>query len=253
VTSRPLKKIRADLLLVERGIAESREKAKVLILAGKVFYSLDGKNFHRVLKPSQTLPPSAEFKVEEDLPYVSRGGLKLEQGLNFFDVDPSGLVCLDVGASTGGFTDCLLQRGAKRVYAVDVGEGLLHPKLREDPRVVVLEGINARYLTPSHFPEKMDLITVDVSFISLKKVLPALKELLKDNGLIIALIKPQFELSPKEVKKGIVRDPKLHLKVVNEIWEFAKDLGFEPLGVVESPILGAKGNKEFLICLRLKT
>ena len=253
MTSRPLKKTRADLLLVERGIAESREKAKVLILAGKVFYSLDGKNFHRVLKASQTLPPSAEFKVEEDLPYVSRGGLKLEQALNFFEVDPSGLVCLDVGASTGGFTDCLLQRGAKRVYAVDVGKGLLHPKLREDPRVVVLEGINARYLTPSHFPEKMDLITVDVSFISLKKVLPALKELLKDNGLIIALIKPQFELSPKEVKKGIVRDPKLHLKVVNEIWEFAKDLGFEPLGVVESPILGAKGNKEFLICLRLKT
>jgi 23S rRNA (cytidine1920-2'-O)/16S rRNA (cytidine1409-2'-O)-methyltransferase len=179
VTSRPLKKTRADLLLVERGIAESREKAKVLILAGKVFYSLDGKNFHRLLKPSQTIPPSAEFKVEEDLPYVSRGGLKLEQALNFFEVDPSGLVCLDVGASTGGFTDCLLQRGAKRVYAVDVGKGLLHPKLREDPRVVVLEGINARYLTPSHFPEKMDLITVDVSFISLKKVLPALKELLK--------------------------------------------------------------------------
>jgi len=253
VTSRPLKKTRADLLLVERGLAESREKAKVLILAGKVFYSLDGKNFHRVSKPSQTLPPSAEFKVEEDLPYVSRGGLKLEQALNFFEVDPSGLVCLDVGASTGGFTDCLLQRGAKRVYAVDVGKGLLHPKLREDPRVVVLEGINARYLTPSYFPEKMDLITVDVSFISLKKVLPALKELLKDNGLIIALIKPQFELSPKEVKKGIVRDPKLHFKVVNEIWEFAKNLGFEPLGVVESPILGAKGNKEFLICLRLKT
>jgi len=253
VTSRPLKKTRADLLLVERGLAESREKAKVLILAGKVFYSLDGKNFHRVSKPSQTLPPSAEFKVEEDLPYVSRGGLKLEQALNFFEVDPSGLVCLDVGASTGGFTDCLLQRGAKRVYAVDVGKGLLHPKLREDPRVVVLEGINARYLTPSYFPEKMDLITVDVSFISLKKVLPALKELLKDNGLIIALIKPQFELSPKEVKKGIVRDPKLHFKVVNEIWEFAKNLGFEPIGVVESPILGAKGNKEFLICLRLKT
>jgi 23S rRNA (cytidine1920-2'-O)/16S rRNA (cytidine1409-2'-O)-methyltransferase len=253
VTSRLLKKTRADLLLVERGIAESREKAKVLILAGKVFYSLDGKNFHRVSKPSQTLSPSAEFKVEEDLPYVSRGGLKLEQALNFFEVDPSGLICLDVGASTGGFTDCLLQRGAKRVYAVDVGKGLLHPKLREDPRVVVLEGINARYLTPSYFPEKMDLITVDVSFISLKKVLPALKELLKDNGLIIALIKPQYELSPKEVKKGIVRDPKLHLKVVNEIWEFAKDLGFEPLGVVESPILGAKGNKEFLICLRLKT
>jgi len=250
---RTFKKTRADLLLVERGLAESREKAKVLILAGKVLYTLDGKNFHRLLKPSQTLPPTAELKVEEDLPYVSRGGLKLEQALNLFDVDPSGLVCLDVGASTGGFTDCLLQRGAKRVYAVDVGKGLLHPKLREDQRVVVLEGINARYLTPSYFPEKMDLITVDVSFISLKKVLPALKDLLKDNGLTIALIKPQFELSPREVKKGVVRDPKLHFKVVNEIWEFAKNLGFEPLGVVESPILGAKGNKEFLICLKLKT
>ncbi len=253
MTLRTFKKTRADLLLVERGLAESREKAKVLILAGKVLYTLDGKNFHRLLKPSQTLPPTAELKVEEDLPYVSRGGLKLEQALNLFDVDPSGLVCLDVGASTGGFTDCLLQRGAKRVYAVDVGKGLLHPKLREDQRVVVLEGINARYLTPSYFPEKMDLITVDVSFISLKKVLPALKDLLKDNGLIIALIKPQFELSPREVKKGVVRDPKLHFKVVNEIWEFAKNLGFEPLGVVESPILGAKGNKEFLICLKLKT
>lgn len=253
MTLRPFKKTRADLLLVERGLAESREKAKVLILAGKVLYTLDGKNFHRLLKPSQTLPPTAELKVEEDLPYVSRGGLKLEQALNLFDVDPSGLVCLDVGASTGGFTDCLLQRGAKRVYAVDVGKGLLHPKLREDQRVVVLEGINARYLTPSYFPEKMDLITVDVSFISLKKVLPALKDLLKDNGLIIALIKPQFELSPREVKKGVVRDPKLHFKVVNEIWEFAKNLGFEPLGVVESPILGAKGNKEFLICFKLKT
>lgn len=253
MTLRPFKKTRADLLLVERGLAESREKAKVLILAGKVLYTFDGKNFHRLLKPSQTLPPTAELKVEEDLPYVSRGGLKLEQALNLFDVDPSGLVCLDVGASTGGFTDCLLQRGAKRVYAVDVGKGLLHPKLREDQRVVVLEGINARYLTPSYFPEKMDLITVDVSFISLKKVLPALKDLLKDNGLIIALIKPQFELSPREVKKGVVRDPKLHFKVVNEIWEFAKNLGFEPLGVVESPILGAKGNKEFLICFKLKT
>ena len=253
MTLRTFKKTRADLLLVERGLAESREKAKVLILAGKVLYTLDGKNFHRLLKPSQTLPPTAELKVEEDLPYVSRGGLKLEQALNLFDVDPSGLVCLDVGASTGGFTDCLLQRGAKRVYAVDVGKGLLHPKLREDQRVVVLEGINARYLTPSYFPEKMDLITVDVSFISLKKVLPALKDLLKDNGLTIALIKPQFELSPREVKKGVVRDPKLHFKVVNEIWEFAKNLGFEPLGVVESPILGAKGNKEFLICLKLKT
>ena len=253
MTLRPFKKTRADLLLVERGLAESREKAKVLILAGKVLYTLDGKNFHRLLKPSQTLPPTAELKVEENLPYVSRGGLKLEQALNLFDVDPSGLVCLDVGASTGGFTDCLLQRGAKRVYAVDVGKGLLHPKLREDQRVVVLEGINARYLTPSYFPEKMDLITVDVSFISLKKVLPALKDLLKDNGLIIALIKPQFELSPREVKKRVVRDPKLHFKVVNEFWEFAKNLGFEPLGVVESPILGAKGNKEFLICLKLKT
>lgn len=252
-TSKHPKKSRADLVLFERGLVESREKGKALILAGKVFFSLDGKSFHRVLKPSQVLPPSAELKIEEEIPYVSRGGFKLEQALNYFEINPSGLICLDVGASTGGFTDCLLQRGAKKVYAVDVGKGLLHPKLRSDPRVIVLEGINARYLSPSQFPEKMDLITVDVSFISLKKILPALKNLLKNEGLIIALIKPQFELSPREVKKGIVRDPKLHFKVVNEIWDFAKELGFEPLGVVESPILGAKGNKEFLICLRIKS
>ncbi len=246
------KKERADKLLVSLGLAESREKAQALILAGQVYYSLDGQTYFLVEKPSQTFPPIVNFKIKAPLPYVSRGGLKLEKALEMFAINPKGLVCLDVGASTGGFTDCLLQHGALRVYAVDVGKGQLHARLRSDPRVILYEGINARYLHPQMFPEKMDLITVDVSFISLKKVLPALKDLLSKEGHLIALIKPQFELSPQEVKKGVVRDAKLHLKAVNTIWEFAEEINFRPLGVAESPILGAKGNREFFICLKLK-
>ena len=245
-------KDRADKLLLEKGLVENREKAQALILAGKVFYSLDGLTFNPVKKPGELFPMETIFKIEEPHPYVSRGGIKLEGALKVFEINPKDWVCLDVGVSTGGFTHCLLTFGAKKVYAIDVGKGQLHPKLREDPRVIYFEGVNARYVTPSFFPEKFELITVDVSFISLKKTLPPLIPLLREKGLILALIKPQFELSPKEVKKGIVRDPKLHFKVVQEIWKFAEDLGLKPLGVAESPILGVKGNKEFFICL-LKT
>lgn len=243
-------KIRADKLLLERGLVESRQKAQALILSGKVFYSLDGEKFTLVKKTGDLLPITCLFKIEEEIPYVSRGGLKLEGALQLFGIEPEGFLCLDVGSSTGGFTHCLLLKGAKKVYAVDVGKGQLHYKLREDPRVILMEKMNARYLTPEMFPEKFDLITVDLSFISLKKVLPVLIPLLKEGGLLLALIKPQFELSQREVKKGVVRDPKLHFKVVQDMWEFALSLNLKPLGVVESPILGAKGNKEFFICLK---
>lgn len=244
------KKFRADKLLVEKGLVESREKAQVLILGGKVFYSSNGKAYQRVEKPSDLLPQEIFLKIEEEIPYVSRGGLKLEGALKVFEINPKDFICLDVGASTGGFTHCLLIFGAKKVYAIDVGKGQLHYKLRDDPRVIYYEGINARYLTEDFFPEKFDLITVDVSFISLKKILPVLIPLLKGDGLILALIKPQFELSPKEVKKGVVKDSKLHFRVVQDLWQFAEDIGLKPLGVAESPILGAKGNKEFFICLK---
>lgn len=244
------KKIRADKLLVERGLCESREKAQALILAGKVSYTLDEKTFIKIKKPSETIPIEAKLYVEEDLPYVSRGGLKLEGALKVFEIDPKGMVCLDIGASTGGFTHCLLLKGAKKVYALDVGKGQLHYKLRNDPRVIVMEEINARYLTKEMFPESFDLITIDVSFISLKKILPVIPPLLKEEGLVLALIKPQFEVGPREVKKGVVKDTRLHFRVVQEIWAFAEELGFKPLGVAESPILGAKGNKEFFICLK---
>ncbi|MEZ0344132.1 MAG: TlyA family RNA methyltransferase [Caldimicrobium sp.] len=246
------KKIRADKLLVERGLCESREKAQALILAGKVFFSLDAQNFILVKKPGENLPESAVLHIEEDFPYVSRGGLKLEKALEVFEIDPKGMICLDIGASTGGFTHCLILKGAKKVYALDVGKGQLHQKLREDPRVVVMEEINARYLNPEMFPEKFDLITVDVSFISLKKILPVLPPLLKEEGKVLALIKPQFEVGPREVKKGVVRDSKLHFGVIQDLWEFSETLNFKPLGVCESPILGAKGNKEFFICLEKK-
>ncbi|MFN3505274.1 MAG: TlyA family RNA methyltransferase [Caldimicrobium sp.] len=247
------KKLRADKLLVEKGLVESRERAQALILGGKVFYSSDGKNYQIVKKPGELLPKEIFFKIEEDIPYVSRGGVKLEGALKVFQINPKDWICLDVGASTGGFTHCLLLFGAKKVYALDVGKGQLHYKLRNDPRVIFYEGINARYLKQDFFPEKFDLITVDVSFISLKKILPVLVPFLKEKGLILALIKPQFELSPREVKKGVVKDPKLHFKVVQDLWKFAEDLGMRPLGVAESSILGAKGNKEFFICLKKGT
>jgi len=245
-------KLRIDKLLVKKGLCESREKAQALILAGKVSIKTPSGEFKKVFKPGTQVEENVELKIEEDIPYVSRGGLKLEGALKVFAIDPSGKVCLDIGASTGGFTHCLLLHGAKKVYALDVGKGQLHYKLRQDPRVINMEKINARYLKPEMFEELFDLITIDVSFISLTKILPPLKPLLKKEGKILALIKPQFELSPAEVKKGIVKDSLLHKKAVDKIWDFSVKLNYRPLGVAESPIQGAKGNKEFFILLEVK-
>lgn len=240
-------KERADKVLVERGLAESRTRAQALILAGQVLV-----REQRVDKPGQLIDPDAEIRIKgETLRYASRGGLKLEAGLREFNIDPAGKNCIDVGASTGGFTDCLLQHGAARVWAVDVGHNQLVWRLRQDPRVVVLEGQNARDLDPEQFPARFDLATVDVVFISLTKVLPALAACLKESADCVALIKPQFEVGKGEVGKGgIVTDPDKHRRVLNEIAEFSPRIGLLTVRIVESPILGAEGNREFLMHLR---
>ncbi len=243
-----VKKERLDKLLVDRGLAETREKARALIMAGQVYV-----NGQRVEKAGTKVREGAKIELRgEGLPFVSRGGLKLAHALKEFGIKVEGLTCADIGASTGGFTDCLLQAGAKRVYAIDVGKGQLHYKLRRDPRVVLMEGVNARYLRPEDLPEPVDLVTIDVSFISLTKILPAALNILKPDGEIVALIKPQFEVGPKKVGKGgVVRDPKLHQEVLAKISTFAREeLGLKVLGVTESPILGPAGNKEFLIWLK---
>jgi 23S rRNA (cytidine1920-2'-O)/16S rRNA (cytidine1409-2'-O)-methyltransferase len=239
---------RIDRLLVRRGLAETRERAQALVLAGQVF--VDG---HRVDKPGKFVAEEARIEIHgPSLRYVSRGGLKLEAALRTFDIAVVGLVCLDIGASTGGFTDCLLQHGARLVYAVDVGHGQLDWRLRQDPRVIVREGVNARYLKPEDFPTRFDLITIDVSFISLTKILPAAAPLLRPSGVILALIKPQFEVGRGEVGRGgIVRDPEKHRRAVEKIRAFAEgELSLVCTGIMESPILGSEGNKEFFICLR---
>jgi len=242
-------KFRIDKLLVERGFCESREKAQALILAGKVWISKNGKNFEKIEKSGLLVSKDIFIKIEESFPYVSRGGLKLEHALKVFQINVKNFICLDIGASTGGFTHCLLLHGAKKVYAVDVGKGQLHYSLRNNPKVIVMEKTNARYLSPHMFPDFFDLITVDVSFISLKKILPVLPPLLNPKGKILALIKPQFEVGPKFLKKGVVKNSWLHKKVVDEIWNFSEKINLKPLGVIESPILGPKGNKEFFILL----
>ena len=240
-------KERLDKLVLERGLAPSRERAKALIMAGQVVV-----DDHLADKAGLMVALSAEIRLKgEPLPYVSRGGLKLEKGLDSFGIDVQGLSALDVGASTGGFTDCLLQRGASRVIAVDVGYGQLAWKLREDPRVLSLEKTNIRHLEPETLPELPDLAVIDASFISLDKVLPPTLRLIKDGGTIVALIKPQFEVGRGQVGKGgVVRDEKKHLEVVESITALAQGLGLTVLGVCESPILGPKGNKEFLIHLK---
>jgi 23S rRNA (cytidine1920-2'-O)/16S rRNA (cytidine1409-2'-O)-methyltransferase len=237
-------KVRADLLLVERGLAESRAKAQALILAGSVV-----AGDHRVEKPGQLLDPACELRVKEQLKYVSRGGLKLEKALDHFGLDPQRRVCVDLGASTGGFTDVLLQRGAARVHAVDVGYGQLHPRLRGDPRVVVHERVNARELA---LPEPCDAAVADLSFISLKLVLPALAAALAPHGAwVCVLVKPQFEAGRAEVGKGgVVRDAAVHVRVVAEVGHKLQELGFEVLGSVESPIRGPAGNREYLVAAR---
>ncbi len=238
---------RLDKLLVDRGIVQSRERARAMIMAGKV--AVDGKT---VDKPGTQIDEEARLEVQRgDSSYVSRGGEKLEGALKVFAVDPKGMVAMDVGASTGGFTDCILQKGAEKVYAVDVGYGQLAWKLRRDPRVVNLERRNIRYLPREEVKEALDLIVIDTSFISVEKFLPHLLGFLKKGGAIISLIKPQFEVGKGEVGKGgVVRDRALHEKVIERISDFSRRLGLKVLGVTESPLLGPKGNKEFFIYLK---
>ena len=239
-------KERLDKSLVDRGLVQSRERARALILAGEVL--VNGKVAG---KAGEMVDPSSDIALKgKDIPYVSRGGLKLEKALDEFDIDVSGKVAMDVGASTGGFTDCLLQRGAGKVYAVDVGYGQLDSKLRNDPRVVNIERQNIRYLQKEAIPEAMDVATIDASFISLDKVIPKVLEFLKDEGELIALIKPQFEVGKGEVGKGgVVRDEAKQAAAVEKIRRFCEEIGVTVKGIVESPIRGPKGNKEFLIYL----
>lgn len=240
-----MKRERIDKLLVELGFSESRTKAQALVMAGVVLV-----NEKRIEKPSQEFLPTDKIRIKgksDEIKYVGRGGLKLEKALQKFHIQPSKYVCLDIGASTGGFTDCLLQNGAKRVITVDVGTNQLVWKLRNDERVEVRENINARYLKPEDFSEKFDLIVMDVSFISVTKILPALIKLLAENAKIIVLIKPQFEVGKGEVGKGgIVRDTEKHLEVIKKINDFAQEIGLIVLDLIDSPIAGADGNKEFL-------
>lgn len=240
---------RADLLLVERGLVESRAKAQALILAGLVL-----SDTKRVDKAGDLLPADAPLTLKgQDHPWVSRGGLKLVEGLDRFGIDPAGLVCLDIGASTGGFTDVLLARGAAKVYAVDVGHGQLAWKLRQDGRVVVLERTNARHLTAEQVPEPVGLVVCDASFIGLSTVLPAPLALARPGARLVALIKPQFEVGKGRVGKGgVVRDPELHREVCDAVSSWLSGLpGWWVLGIAPSPILGPEGNREFLIAARL--
>ena len=234
--------------MVERGLAPSREKAQALIMAGQVVVG-----DHAAEKAGQQVLPDVEIRIKgEVLPYVSRGGLKLAKGLDAFAINPAGRIAIDVGASTGGFTDCLLQRGAEKVYAVDVGYGQLAWKLREDPRVVVLEKTNIRHLQPDQLAPLPDLAVIDASFISLNLVLPPTLSLLTRPAEVVALVKPQFEVGKGAVGKGgIVRDPKLHDEVLANMEQLARGLGAELLGICDSPITGADGNREFLMGLRI--
>ena len=235
------------MLLVERGLCASRERARALILAGKV---LSGSQ--RIDKAGALLARDAELRVQgEDHPYVSRGGVKLAGALDEFGLDPAGLVVADIGASTGGFTDCLLQRGAARVYAIDVGRGQLHDKLRRDERVVVMERINARHLGAGGFPEPMDLVVIDASFIGLDKLLPPVPTLLKQGGTALALVKPQFEVGKQRVGKGgVVRDQQARADAIAGVRRTAETLGFAVLGQADSVLAGPAGNRECFLWLR---
>ena len=236
-------KKRLDVLLTERGLQESRQRAQAVIMSGEVFV-----NGQRVDKPGTAVAEDAQIEIRgSTLAYVSRGGLKLEKAMATFPIDLHGAVCADIGASTGGFTDCMLQNGAEKVYAVDVGYGQLAWKLRSDPRVVCLERTNARYLTHEQVPDELDFASVDVSFISLKLILPPLNGLLKDGGHAACLVKPQFEAGREKVgKKGVVRDPDVHLEVLEHFLGHAKESSFTVLGLTYSPIRGPEGNIEYL-------
>ncbi len=240
-------KMRLDLLLVERGLEETRQRAQAVIMSGVVY--VDGR---KADKPGMAVPASAAVEIRGDkLPYVSRGGLKLEKAMKAFPIHLEGAVCADIGASTGGFTDCMLQNGAARVYAVDVGRGQLAWKLRSDPRVVCLERTNARYLSREQVPEELAFASVDVSFISLKLILPPLAALLAEGGQAVSLVKPQFEAGREKVgKKGVVRDPAVHLEVLERWLGHAREAGLTPMGLTYSPIRGPEGNIEYLGFLR---
>ena len=247
-------KVRLDVLLVEKGLADSRAKAQALIMAGQV--RVAGQV---ALKPAVAIQPDSALTVDSGPRFVSRGGEKLEGALEAFKLDVTGFVCADVGSSTGGFTDCLLQHGAVKVYAIDVGKGILHWKLRNDPRVVVMEETNARFV--ESLPESVDLVTVDASFISLKTLLPVIKKWNPSTSSgqrvgsgIVALVKPQFEAGKKEVSRGdgVIRDPEIHRHVLVDVLTFAKNEGFGLRGLVKSSLLGPKGNAEFLVWLGLE-
>ena len=238
--------LRLDQAMVERGLSESRERAKRSILAGQVRV-----NSQLAHKPSDSVAPADEIVLVAGEKFVSRGGYKLEHGLDFFHLDVTGLVAVDVGASTGGFTDCLLQRGTQKVFAVDVGQGQLAWKLRQDKRVVVMEKINARYLKPGQLPQPPDLAVIDCSFISLRKILPPAVALLKTEGKIVALVKPQFEAGKAEADKGrgVIRDASIHERILEELRQFAGEINLDWRGSVESPLEGPAGNKEFLVLI----
>ena len=240
-------KERLDVLLVKRNLAESREKAKAVIMAGCVF--VDGQ---REDKAGTTFSPDVNIEIKgHTLPYVSRGGLKLEKALANFDVDVKGKVCTDVGSSTGGFTDCMLQNGAVKVYAIDVGRGQLDWKLRQDPRVICMEKTNIRYVTPEDIGEPVDFSSIDVSFISLTKVLEPIRNYLKADGEIVALIKPQFEAGREKVgKKGVVREKSTHREVIEKVTDYARSVGFDVFELDFSPIKGSEGNIEYLVHLK---
>ena len=240
-------KKRLDMLMMERALAPSREKAKAFIMAGDVY--VDGQKED---KAGTMFPETVKIEVRGNtLPYVSRGGLKLEKAMKNFDVTLDSKVCMDVGASTGGFTDCMLQNGAVKVYSIDVGYGQLDWKLRNDPRVVCMEKTNIRYVTPEDIADPIGFASIDVSFISLTKVLGPVKALLEDNGQIVCLIKPQFEAGREKVgKKGVVREPAVHLEVIDMVIDYALSIGFEALNLEFSPIKGPEGNIEYLLYLQ---
>lgn len=241
-------KKRLDVLLVEKGYADTRSKAQAIIMSGQVYVA-----GQKADKPGISYEETVDLEVRTGgCPYVSRGGLKLEKALRDFGVDPTGYVCSDSGASTGGFTDCLLQQGASKVFAIDVGYGQLDWKIRSDPRVVVMERTNVRYVTPEQLGEPLDLSVIDVSFISLKIVLPVIKTFLKSTGQVLCLIKPQFEAGKEKVgKKGVVRDPAVHKEVLDNFVSLANELEFKILGLTFSPVKGPEGNIEFLAHLTL--
>jgi len=242
-------KYRADQLLVDQGLAESRERAQRLVMAGQVFLEQAGRR-ERLDKPGHMLPATAALSLAEPERFVSRGGYKLLSALTHFKLDVAGMTALDVGASTGGFTDCLLQHGAAKVYAVDVGKSQLHEKLRGDQRVVSLEGVNFRLAPADLISEKVNICVIDVSFISLTKVLPAVKGFIAPGGVVVALVKPQFELGPSQTEKGVVRDEGLRQLAVQMVESAALGLGFTPSGVVPAGVKGPKGNQEYLLLLR---